>query len=110
MRWLVGSIKDWNGLFAEAFRVCRPGGWFETFETSSIITSDDNTVDEDSAMGQWGKFFIEGAEKIGASFTVVEDNTQRKALEKAGFVNIQEFEFKVSILSIISHYQYANSS
>ncbi|KAJ3535436.1 hypothetical protein NM208_g7135 [Fusarium decemcellulare] len=94
MRWLVGSIKDWPALSAEAFRVCKPGGWVESHETSSIITSDDDTVDGDSAMGQWGKIFIEGSKKIGSSFTVVEDETQKKALEKAGFTNIQEFNFK----------------
>ncbi|KAJ4019421.1 hypothetical protein NW766_003140 [Fusarium irregulare] len=45
-------------------------------------------------MGHWGKFFIEGSKKIGTSFTVVEDGTQKKAMEKAGFVNIQEFDFR----------------
>jgi hypothetical protein len=67
----------------------------ESFETSSIITSDDGSVKKDSAMDQWGKFFIEGAKKLGASFTVVEDGTQRKAMEEAGFVDIEEFNFKV---------------
>lgn len=95
LRWLVGSIKDWNALFSESFRVCKPGGWVESHEASSIIKSDDNTVDKNSAMGQWGEFFIEGSKKIGSSFTVVEDGTQRKALEQAGFISIQEFDFKV---------------
>lgn len=91
----MGSIRDWNFLSSEAFRVCKPGGWVESHEASSNINSDDNTVDGNSAMGQWGKLFIEGSKKIGTSFTVVEDGTQRKALEKAGFINIQEFDFKV---------------
>jgi hypothetical protein len=97
MRWLMGSIRDWDFLSSEAFRVCRPGGWVESHEASSNIDSDDNTVDGNSAMGQWGKLFIEGSKKIGTSFTVVEDGTQRKALEKAGFINIQEFDFKVKV-------------
>ncbi len=46
-------------------------------------------------MGQWGKFFIEGSKKLGSSFTIVEDRTQRKAMENAGFVDIREFDFKV---------------
>ncbi|KAJ4152412.1 hypothetical protein NW754_004207 [Fusarium falciforme] len=94
MRWLMGSIRDWDFLSSEAFRVCKPGGWVESHEASSNIDSDDNTVDGNSAMGQWGKLFIEGSKKIGTSFTVVEDGTQRKALEKAGFINIKEFDFK----------------
>ena len=47
-------------------------------------------------MGQWGKFFIKGGEKSGRSFMVVADGLQRKAMEAAGFVDIQEFDFKVS--------------
>ncbi|KAM0197261.1 hypothetical protein ACHAPI_005119 [Fusarium lateritium] len=93
-RWLFGSIKSWDDFFSEAFRVCKPGGWIESHEAASSVTSDDNTVDPDSAMGHWGKFFLEGSKKIGTSFTVVEDGTQRKAMEAAGFINIQEFEFR----------------
>lgn len=60
------------------------------------MESDDGTVKEDSAMGQWGKFYVEGGKKLGNSFTVLEDGTQRKAMEEAGFVDIGEFNFKVS--------------
>ncbi|KAH7133077.1 S-adenosyl-L-methionine-dependent methyltransferase [Dactylonectria estremocensis] len=94
MRWLFGSIKDWDALCSEAFRVCKPGAWFESLEASPVVSSDDNTVDPNSAMGHWGKFFIEGSKKLGNSVTVVEDGTQKKAMEKAGFINIQEFNFK----------------
>ncbi|KAF7553131.1 hypothetical protein G7Z17_g3842 [Cylindrodendrum hubeiense] len=104
MRWLFGSIKDWDVLCAEAFRVCKPGGWFESHEASCIMSSDDDTVEGNSAMGQWGKFFIEGSKKIGTTVTMVEDGTQRKALEQAGFINIQEFNFKVKdLLSNSNH-------
>lgn len=96
IRWLVGSIRDWGALFNDAYRCCRPGGWVESFETSSIITSDDDTVATDSAMGQWGKFFIEGSKKLGSSFTIVEDGEQRKQMEAVGFVDIEEYNFKVS--------------
>lgn len=47
-------------------------------------------------MHQWGKFFVEGGKKIGRSFTIVEDGVQRIAMEKAGFVNLEEKNFKVS--------------
>ncbi|KAH7309073.1 S-adenosyl-L-methionine-dependent methyltransferase [Stachybotrys elegans] len=97
IRWLVGSIQDWDWFMGQAYRITRPGGWVESHETSSIITSDDNTVAEDSPMGQWGKFFIEGSKKLGSTFTVVEDGLQRKAMEAAGFVDIHEFDFKCPI-------------
>jgi hypothetical protein len=95
MRWLVGSIPDWRFLYSEAFRCCKPGGWLESHETSSMITSDDGSVKPKSALDQWGKFFIEGGKKLGSSFTVFEDETQKKEMEKAGFVDIQEFDYKV---------------
>jgi hypothetical protein len=94
---LIGSIPDWNQFFKEAYKACKPGGWVESFEPSGIITSDDDTIKESSALGQWGKLFIEGAKKIGMSFTVYEEELQRKAMEDAGFVDIQTHDFKVSV-------------
>ncbi|KAM0217625.1 hypothetical protein ACHAQI_001674 [Fusarium lateritium] len=97
IRWLIGSIPDWNQFFKEAYKTCKPGGWVESFEPSAIITSDDDTVKEDSALGQWGKLFIEGAKKFGMSFTVYEEELQKKAMEAAGFVDIQTHDFKTPI-------------
>ncbi|KAL2681127.1 hypothetical protein Neosp_008731 [[Neocosmospora] mangrovei] len=51
---------------------------------------DDGSIHEKSAMHQWGKFFVEGGKKIGRSFTIVEDEVQRKGMEEAGFINIEE--------------------
>ena len=96
MRWLTGSIPDWYALFAEAYRTCSPGGWVESHEPSSCLQSDHVPVPGESALGQWGKFFFEGGRKTGRSFTVVEEDLQRKAMEAAGFVDIQEYSFKVS--------------
>jgi len=95
MRWLIGSIPDWSALFTEAFKACRPGGWFESCEPECGFTSDDSTVRDDTALGQWQKFYEEGQRKTGRVFTVVRDRIQRKCMEEAGFVDIQEFSFKV---------------
>ncbi|CAG7557400.1 unnamed protein product [Fusarium equiseti] len=92
--WLMGSIGNWNAFLSEVFRVCKPGGWVASHEASSIISSPDGTVEPDSALSHWGKFFIEGSKKIGTDFSVVENGTQREAMERAGFVNIQEFNFR----------------
>ncbi|KAL6901111.1 S-adenosyl-L-methionine-dependent methyltransferase [Trichoderma evansii] len=97
MRWLLGSIQDWDALMQQAYRVLRPGAYFEILEPSAIITSDDGSVTETSALGQWGKFFINGGKQIGRSFTVVEDETQRRSMEAAGFVDIHEFNYKMPI-------------
>lgn len=97
MRWLIGSIVDWSALFKEAYKCCKPGGYVESFEPSPVMESDDGTVLETSAMGQWAKFFIEGGRKFGRSFTVIDDDVQRKAMEEAGFVDIEEYNVMTPI-------------
>lgn len=61
------------------------------------MISDDGSVAEKSAISQWGKFFEEGGRALGRTFMVVDTGIQRKAMEEAGFVDIQEWEFKVSM-------------
>lgn len=97
MRWLIGSIRDWPGLFEQAFRVCRPGGWVESFEPSLTLTNDNCSISDHSAMGRWGKLFAEGGRRRGASFTVVEEGVQERAMRAAGFVDIGSFSFKCPI-------------
>ena len=97
LRWLIGCVTDWTSLFQQAYRSLKPGGWIETFECNGFFESDDGTVTEKTAAAQWGFLFREGAKKLGstASFTVVRDGVQKKSLEEAGFMNIQEQPFKV---------------
>ncbi|KAH7012949.1 S-adenosyl-L-methionine-dependent methyltransferase [Ilyonectria destructans] len=97
IRFLSGCIADWPALFKQAYKCLKPGGIIETMEPSANIESDDGTVDETSAMGQWGKIFIEGGQKIGRTFTVFQDNVQNKSLEEAGFVDLHEHQYKSPI-------------
>lgn len=107
IRFLTGCVADWEALMKAACRCLKPGGYIESMEPSAYIQSDDNTIEPDSAMGQWGKIFVEGGSKMGRPFTVVEDELQNKALEKAGFVDIQEKKHKVSdalqVLRLLVH-------
>lgn len=95
MRWLNGSIDNWSQLFREAFRCCKPGGYIESFEGAPYNESDDGTVKDTDALGQWGKLFVAAGKKFGRSFTTVPDGIQRKAMEECGFVEIQEKNIKV---------------
>ncbi|RSL69594.1 hypothetical protein CEP53_002185 [Fusarium sp. AF-6] len=97
VRWLVGSIPDWTALFKQAYRCLKPGAYLESHEASARVLSDDGSVQDDSALGQWGEIFIEGGRKIGRPFTVVEDDLQKKAMEAAGFVDIKVATFKCPI-------------
>lgn len=95
MRLLVGSIANWEALFAEAYQVLQPGGWLESIENDPVLESDDNTVTEATALGQWGRIFGNFGNTIGRSFTLVADDVQKTAMQAAGFVDIQEVEYKV---------------
>ncbi|KAF6813868.1 methyltransferase domain-containing protein [Colletotrichum plurivorum] len=97
IRFLVGSIKDWPALFKQAYRALKPGGYLESFEVSPKILSDDDTVPETSALGQWGKFFEEGGRKMGRTFRVLDEDLQRTSMEEAGFENITEWNNKAPI-------------
>lgn len=96
MRFLVGSIQNWTELFRQAYAATKPGGWVESGEGSPHMRADNGSVPDRSAISQWGKFFEEGGAKMGRSFLVVEEGTQRRAMEQAGFVDIGERDFKVS--------------
>lgn len=95
MRWLVGSISDWDALYAEAYRALRPGGWLESYEGFGCIESDDDSVPTTSAIGQWGAIFNNFGASIGRTFTIVDDEVQPKGMAAAGFVDIKEVDFKV---------------
>ena len=95
IRWLIGSVSDWEAVFTEAYKALKPGGYLESFEGAAIVESDDNTVSETSALGQWGKIFINFGESIGRPFTIVPDEVQKKAMHAAGFVEIDEANYKV---------------
>ncbi|KAF7557728.1 hypothetical protein G7Z17_g414 [Cylindrodendrum hubeiense] len=99
MRWLIGCVTDWTGLFKQAYKSLKPGGWIESFECNGFFESDDDTVTDKTASGQWGIIFREGFKKLGstASFAVVRDGIQKKSLKEAGFVNIEEKHIKIPI-------------
>ncbi|RYO79280.1 hypothetical protein DL766_002089 [Monosporascus sp. MC13-8B] len=97
MRYLLGSIIDWTALFNQAYKVLKPGGYLESYEAAVTQKSDDGSVPPGSAMDQWGKLFWEAGRKLKRSFRVYEDNIQVKAMEEAGFVDIQVWEFKAPI-------------
>jgi len=45
-RQLFGAIADWPALYGQAFRVLKPGGYLESFESSVDIKSDDGSIQE----------------------------------------------------------------
>lgn len=102
LRYLLGAIRDWDALYAETFRVLRPGtGWAEAVEPSIHVRSDDGSVCEGdgSALGEWGPLFEEATRKYAGrqptpSMRVVEDDILITAFQRAGFVDVVRRTFK----------------
>ncbi|KAL7628840.1 hypothetical protein AAE478_000355 [Parahypoxylon ruwenzoriense] len=95
IRYLLGGISDWPKLYRQAYAALKPGGWIESFEVEADYRSDDNTLKPDSAMYMWRDLFTEGGKKLGRPFTILSDDTQRKGIEAAGFVDITVKDMKV---------------
>ncbi|KAI1334724.1 S-adenosyl-L-methionine-dependent methyltransferase [Xylariaceae sp. FL0016] len=95
MRYLFGSIQDWDELFRQAYRACKPGGWIEVHEPSVVMASDDGSVAPGSALYDWGICFQSAAAKIGRSMRVIEDNLLVDGITKAGFTNMVERKIKL---------------
>jgi hypothetical protein len=94
---LIGRIKDWNHLTREAFVWLRPGGYFENVEVSPLLKSDEVSLQGTSPfLSELEKHFKDAGELLGCSFSVVEDDTVKVALQNAGFKNIKCEEIKVN--------------
>lgn len=100
LRYLLGSIADWDALYGEAYKALAPGGWVEHYEAAPYLESDDGTVGGKHAMGQWGRIFVEGSKGTGRSFTVVPDGVQEEGMRRAGFGEVGVWEFKVCLFAL----------
>jgi len=59
------------------------------------MESDNGSIKPTDAIGQWAVIFYEGGCKTGRPFTILRDDLQRKGMDNAGFVHVQEKNFKV---------------
>lgn len=97
IRYMLGSIQDWPRLFKQAYTALKPGGYVESYESEPKYLSDDGTVTPDSAMSIWTKLFADGGKKLNRPFTILTDNLQQRAIEEAGFIDIQVTNSKVKL-------------
>ncbi|RKK23540.1 hypothetical protein BFJ68_g17274 [Fusarium oxysporum] len=97
IRFLNGAIKDWHALFREAYRCCKPGGYVESGEFDPRYYCDDGTADGVDVIETWNSVFEMGAQKLGYSFTVIEDNLQETGISNAGFQDINVVAYKAPV-------------
>ncbi|KAJ5153940.1 uncharacterized protein N7500_009379 [Penicillium coprophilum] len=97
MRLMLGAFtpEGWDQLYKQCYDALTPGGWIEQIELDVRVYSDDNTLKENGTLASWGDNFIACSERAGRSLLTQE--TMRGAIEKAGFVDVQEKLYKVPL-------------
>jgi SAM-dependent methyltransferase len=90
------SIKDWPKYFEQAFLSLKPGGWIECQEFDLKISSDDNTIPEESWVLQWQSLWEEGVQKAGMTGRCYPDKMADQ-MREAGFINVNILPFKMPI-------------
>ncbi|OTA86524.1 hypothetical protein M434DRAFT_399861 [Hypoxylon sp. CO27-5] len=94
IRALYGSIPDWGELYAKAFKHTKPGGWVQDLEMDVRVQSDHVAIPEDHVFEEWGRVFVESAEKNGRTFRISHDHMMRDNMIAAGFVDVTEVKLK----------------
>ncbi|KAK3314452.1 S-adenosyl-L-methionine-dependent methyltransferase [Apodospora peruviana] len=97
IRYMIGSFKDWQSVYREAYRCLKPGGWLEHFECSSSVLCDDGSIPEDSIFSEWKRVFHEAGEKLGQTFEVIDDDRYVGWMKEAGFKDVQSRTFKTPV-------------
>jgi ubiquinone/menaquinone biosynthesis C-methylase UbiE len=92
VRSLFGCVTSWPKFYQEVLRVLKPGGWYEQAEFSLGFTSDDGSVTDDTAMGNWIKHGIKCFEVIGKPILLYE--TMAADIRAVGFTSVEERKFK----------------
>ncbi|KAJ8128907.1 hypothetical protein O1611_g4726 [Lasiodiplodia mahajangana] len=85
MQCLTGSVTDWDAFFHEAWRVLKPGGWFESIEWTphawSMIPGFHQAC---PALSSMGKLLEKAGANIGRCMNIDSDDLDR-SLRIAGF-------------------------
>lgn len=98
LRGMGGSIKDIPRLLRQAYVNLNPGGWIEWHEYETTIQSRDGPLNEETShVAKWLKNVHEGARKFGKDLNIAP--TLKSAIEKAGFVEVEEKIYEVSFRS-----------
>ncbi|PYI28614.1 S-adenosyl-L-methionine-dependent methyltransferase [Aspergillus indologenus CBS 114.80] len=97
-RNMVGSIADWNGLFAQAHQHLVPGGYYEIQEFRVDFQSQARggpTLPESSSIARWQRSLQEASSRFGKPINVV--HTLADTLRRNAFVDVTEEVIKIPI-------------
>ena len=92
VRSLFGAICDWPRFYAQAMRALKPGGYLEHAEFAPGAGSDDGTVNENNAAGNWQNEAIESAKVTGRTFEIM--YRMCGLVREAGYQDVVEKKYK----------------
>lgn len=95
MQLLNGAFDSLTHIYSQAFRCCKPGGWFEHVDVSVMVSSDDGSVEENSPLDQYGKLFEAAGNRVNRMSRTADFTTMEDAMMEEGFENITIKKFKV---------------
>ncbi|PLB47667.1 S-adenosyl-L-methionine-dependent methyltransferase [Aspergillus steynii IBT 23096] len=93
MQNLNGAFRDWPRLFCQAYDNLKPGGYFEVKEADVYATCDDGTVPDDSSLRVIERECMGACVQLGQTLSAPEN--LKRWMEEAGFVDVQEHQFKL---------------
>ncbi|KAH7467773.1 hypothetical protein FOMA001_g15637 [Fusarium oxysporum f. sp. matthiolae] len=98
IRYLQGTIGDWDRLYGQMYKALKPGGWFQHIEPDLQMLSQNPEikVDDEHIFTRWAKVFTQVGETIGCTFDF--SNGKLSTLAKdAGFVSVTPQTHKIPI-------------
>ncbi|KAF5599863.1 methyltransferase [Fusarium pseudoanthophilum] len=98
IRYLQGTIADWDRLYGQMYKALKPGGWFQHIEPDLQMLSQNPEikVDDEHIFTRWAKIFTQVGETIGCTFDF--SNGKLSTLAKdAGFVSVTPQTHKIPI-------------
>ncbi|RKK74624.1 hypothetical protein BFJ69_g8340 [Fusarium oxysporum] len=98
IRYLQGTIGDWDRLYSQMYKALKPGGWFQHIEPDLQMLSQNPEikVDDGHIFTRWAKIFTQVGETIGCTFDF--SNGKLSTLAKdAGFVSVTPQTHKIPI-------------
>ncbi|KAM0540919.1 hypothetical protein ACHAPJ_013448 [Fusarium lateritium] len=107
IRYLQGSIDDWDKLYSQVYKSLKPGGWFQHIDPDIQMLSQNPNVKVDDEQyillelsafiyTRWAKVFEEVGEKIGKTFDF-SDRKLEKLAKAAGFTDINFQTHKIPV-------------
>ncbi|KAF4984575.1 hypothetical protein FZEAL_251 [Fusarium zealandicum] len=98
VRYMQGTIDDWDKFYRQIYKFLKPGGWFQHIEPDLQMLSENPevTVDDQHIFSRWAQLFRQVGDKMGKTLDFG-DRKLEKLAQEAGFDQINYQTHKIPI-------------